>query len=53
MTPTPPTMQDLDRRLSNVERLLLEIQARMLPRWARATALGAFLGACLKVLFDA
>lgn len=51
MTPEkPPTLQDLDRRLSNVEQLLIELHARMLPKWARATALGAFLGACLKVL---
>lgn len=50
--PEKPTLESLDARLQNVERLLVEIQARMLPRWARFSALGAFVGACLKVLLQ-
>lgn len=45
-----PSVVSLDRRLQNVEQILLEMQACMLPKWTRYTAAGMFVGACIKVI---
>lgn len=42
----------VEKRLANVEQVLLHIQATMTPRWLRFTGWGAFVGACLKVVLD-
>jgi hypothetical protein len=44
------TLKDVDKRLTNVERVLLSIQAQLTPRWLRIGAWGAFAGAMLKEL---
>jgi hypothetical protein len=43
-----PTNQKLDERLTNIERVVLSIQAQMTPKWLRMGAWGALLGAALK-----
>jgi len=50
------TLESLDQRLENVERVLLAMQAQMTPKWLRiggwATFLGVVLGTALKVAFE-
>jgi hypothetical protein len=56
-TPKPqpdghPSLVDIDKRLSNVEQILLSLHAQMIPKWARYTSWGMFAGACIKVLLS-
>lgn len=48
------TLQSLDSRLSNVERILLQIQATQTPRWLKtggwATIVGSVIGVAVKVI---
>lgn len=50
------TLSSLDQRLSNVERLLLQIQANQTPRWLKVgswtTIVGSILGVAVKVLLE-
>lgn len=55
-TPTPqpdgePNIHTLDRRLTNIERVVIQIQAAQSPKWLRVTALGVFVGAVVKKAF--
>lgn len=47
------TLASLDQRLSNVERILLQIQATQTPRWLKVgswtTIVGSVLGVAVKV----
>jgi hypothetical protein len=43
-----PSNKQLDERLTNIERVVLSIQAQMTPKWLRMGAWGALLGAALK-----
>jgi hypothetical protein len=43
-----PQIKELNERMSNVERVVLAIQAQMTPKWLRMGAWGALLGAALK-----
>lgn len=67
MTPRKPpiriTLADLDDRLtalgertSNIEQILIRMEASSLPKWAKAggwyTIVGAVVGAALKVMFE-
>lgn len=50
------TMEQLDQRLSNVERILLALQAQQTPKWLRVggwtTIAGSILGVAVKVLLE-
>lgn len=49
------TMEQLDVRLTNVERLLIDIQASQAPKWLRmggwTSIIGAVLGAAFRMAF--
>lgn len=47
-----PTNKELNERLTNIERVVLAIQAQMTPRWLRMGAWGALIGAALKEFFS-
>lgn len=47
-----PSNRELNDRLTNIERVVLSIQAQMTPKWLRMGAWGAFLGAALKELLS-
>jgi hypothetical protein len=53
--PDPPkvTLETLDERVSNIERLLVQMHGEMTPKWVRvggwATIVGSVLGAAAKV----
>lgn len=54
-TPKPqpdgePSLASIDHRLTNIERVVLALQAQMTPKWVRMTAWGAFVGACVKAM---
>lgn len=49
---THATLVAVERRLQNVEQVLIHIQATLTPKWLRYTGWGAFVGACLKVVLD-
>jgi len=48
------TLASLDQRLSNLERILLSMQAQQTPKWVRmggwTSIVGAALGVAVKVL---
>lgn len=50
------TLEGLDERLSNVERILIRMEAQGTPKWLKVggwtTMVGAVLGAALKVLLE-
>lgn len=55
--PTPPTtLESLDRRLSHVERLLIEIHATQAPKWLRSTGwltvIGTLIGGIVKAMVE-
>jgi hypothetical protein len=49
-----PSLVDIDQRLTNVERILLNIQAQMLPKYLRVggwvSIVGSVLGIACKVI---
>lgn len=51
--PSRVTLDSLDERVSNVERLLISLHAQMTPKWVRTTGwtaiVGSVLGVALKV----
>lgn len=56
--PAPPrvTLESLDDRVSNIERLLLAMQAQQTPKWLKVggwtTIVGSVLGVAVKVLLQ-
>lgn len=46
----PELVAELNTRMSNVERVVLGLQATMTPKWVRYAGWGTFVGACIKVL---
>lgn len=50
MTDPKFSLEEINARLTNVERLLIRIQAEMTPKWLRMSAWGALIGAALKEL---
>lgn len=52
----PVTLEALDRRLTHVERLLIEIHATQAPKWLRSTGwltvIGTLLGGVIKALAE-
>lgn len=45
-----PSLHTIDQRLTNIERVVLGLQAMMTPKWVRYAGWGTFAGACLRVL---
>lgn len=56
--PAPPkiTLSSLDERLSNVERILLRMEASSTPKWLRTggwvTIVGSVLGIAVKIFAE-
>jgi hypothetical protein len=54
--PAPPrvTLESLDERVDNIERILMNMQDEQTPKWLRAggwaTIVGSILGIALKVV---
>ena len=47
-----PSNKQLDERLTNIERVVLSIQAQMTPKWLRMGAWGTLIGAALKEILS-
>lgn len=45
-----PSLASIDLRLTNIERVVLGLQAMMTPKWVRYAGWGTFVGACLRVV---
>lgn len=48
-----PTLRELAARMANVEKVVLQLQAMMTPKWVRYAGWGTLIGACIKELLSA